>query len=147
MFQYLQFFCPIITEVTKDCLTTVKQTRDCQLRRIKLRMPELSRRDPRTPAYSTKKELQMPKPMVDILTGDYYHPKPAKKPQGITKSDMLAAFDGCPFSSRGPVKLETDNMVPDRSRPSACARVSYPGKHRPIYPLGLSHLVATPLVD
>jgi hypothetical protein len=45
----------------------------------KLRMPEMSKGDSRTLASPTKRELQMPKPMVDILTGDYYHPEPAKR--------------------------------------------------------------------
>jgi hypothetical protein len=110
-------------------------------------MLELSRRDSRLPVYPTRRESHMLEPMVDILTSDYYHPEPAKKPLAIPESGITTTFDGWPFSSRGPVKPETNNMVPDRSGSSVSARVSYPRGHRPIFPLGLSQPVAPPLSD
>jgi hypothetical protein len=45
------------------------------------------------------------------------------------------------------VKPEIDNRTLDRSGPFANARVSYPRSHRPVYPLGLSQLVASPLTN
>ena len=64
-------------------------------------MLELSRREPRIPAYPPQRESQMLEPMVDILIGDYYHPELAKKSQGVLKSGMIAAVDGWSFNSRG----------------------------------------------
>jgi hypothetical protein len=49
--------------------------------------------------------------------------------------------------SRGLVKLETNSRVPNINGPSTSARVSYSGSHELVYPLGLSHPVANPLVD
>jgi hypothetical protein len=115
--------------------------------KTELMMPELSRRDPRTSAYPIKKESQMPKPKVDILTGDYYCPEQSKKSQGIPKKGMTVAFDGWPFSNRGPMKPGTNSWVPDKSGPSTSIRASYPGSHRPVYPLGLLYPMAPPLVD
>jgi hypothetical protein len=63
-------------------------------------MLELSRGEPRTPAYPQRRESQMLEPMVDILIGDYYHLELAKKPQGILKSGMTVAFDGWPYNNR-----------------------------------------------
>jgi hypothetical protein len=89
----------------------------------------------------------MPESMVDILTCNYYHLELVMKSQGIPESGMAAAFDGWPFSNRGPMKPGTNSWVPDKSRSSANARASYLGNYRPIYPLGLSHPMAPPLVD
>jgi hypothetical protein len=60
---------------------------------------------------------------------------------------MAAAFDGWPFSSRGPAKPEPASQVLDKGGPSTSTRASYPGNHRPVYPLDPSHPVAPPLVD
>jgi hypothetical protein len=114
--------------------------------RTELRMPEMSRGDPRPPAYP-RRETSMPEPMVDILSGDYYHPEPGKKPKGIPDHCMPTTFDGWPFSSKGPTKLVLDNQVLDRSGPSPSGRASFPESHRPVYPLGPSHPVAPPLMD
>jgi hypothetical protein len=107
-------------------------------------MPELSRGDSRPPVYPTRRESQMPEPMVDILICDYYHPELAKKPSTVLENGMTAAFDGWPFSSKGPVKLETDNRTLDKSGASASAKVSYPWNHILVYPLGLSQPIAPP---
>jgi hypothetical protein len=114
--------------------------------RTELRMPEMSRGVPRPPAYP-KRETLMPEPMVDILTCDYHHPEPAKKPKGIPDHGMTTAFDGWPFSSRGLVKPVLDSRVPDRCGPFPSGRAYFPGSHRPIYPLGASHPMAPPLMD
>lgn len=89
----------------------------------------------------------MPEPMVDILTSDYYHPELAKKPLAVLENGMIASFDGWPFSNKGPVKLEIDNRTLDKSGPSASAKVSYPGSHIPVYPLGLSQPMAPLLAN
>ena len=89
----------------------------------------------------------MPKPMVDILTVDYYCPEPAKRSQEIPDHNMAVAFYGWPFSNKKPAKPELASRVPDKSGPSTSARASYPRSHRLVYPLGPSHQVAPPLVD
>jgi hypothetical protein len=63
-------------------------------------MPELGRGDPRVFDYPPRKKLQMPKLVVDILRGDYYHPEHSKGPPGIPKSSTTAAIGRWPFSSR-----------------------------------------------
>jgi hypothetical protein len=40
-----------------------------------------------------------------------------------------------------------ENRTLDKSGPSANARVSYPGNHKPVYPLGVPQPVAPPLAD
>jgi hypothetical protein len=62
--------------------------------RTELRMLELSRGDSRPPVYPTRRESPIPEPMVDILTGDYYHPEPTKKPLAVLENGMTVAFDG-----------------------------------------------------
>jgi hypothetical protein len=114
--------------------------------RTELQMPKMSKGDSRSPAYP-RRETPMLEPMVDILTGDYYHLELAKKPQGIPDHGMTAAFDGWPFSSKRPAKPMLDSRVPDRSGPSPSGRASFPRSHRLVYPLGPSHPVAPPLMD
>ena len=85
--------------------------------------------------------------MVDILISNYYYPKLAKKSQGILESNMIVAFDGWPFSNRGPVKPEANSRIQNTSLPSTSVKAFYLRSHKLVYPLGLLQLVAPLLVD